>query len=225
MKIKELKENESLEVIRITKHFRRPDYPLGLVKEEDSIANMTKDNNSNFYEEDRIQTKIYTDGEIVTESDEVTEGITEFFINDKINIEKYSDPIDTIRKRKVSLKNYSYVVVYLITNIVTTYEMMSGRKIKGRFNVVGDVTIYLKDLKDRQSLKKAKEIIKTIKKVQVASQASTKWVHGIQDGKQSPIVLPVKEPCQELSDFKENFDGKEISKDIFYLSKRIDEKK
>ncbi len=138
MKFQELKENEPLEIIEVSDHIE----PI-FVDEDDP----------NLIELDRIQMRIFTDGEIVKESEEIIEDIDTYYFGKK----KYDNDVDTIKTKKIYLKNHSYVITYLISK-----EFISTGNIKGWFDVVKDVTIYLENAKDRKALKSAKKVIRII---------------------------------------------------------------
>ncbi len=136
MKIKELKENEPVELIEVIRTL----YP-------------TFDNSLEPIKNKYVQTKIITDGEIVKE-EEITKSINEYYIGRK----KYDD-VDTLSTKNIYLKNYSYVIVYLLAK-----EKLYNGNMVGFFDIIKDVSIYLKNPKDKQALKEAKKVIKTIHK-------------------------------------------------------------
>ena len=144
MKINKLGENEPLEVIEVSKHTVYK--PFSLVFDEDR-------NDNNVYEYKRIKMKVFTDGELINESDESVTNIDEYFIGD----EKYKHDVDTLKKKNLYFKNHSYVITYLITR-----ELMNIGNIHGWFDVIEDVSIYLQNPKDKTALRNAKLAIKEI---------------------------------------------------------------
>ena len=141
MKIQELKNNELLKKVEVSNHVKKPTiYP-----EETS--------NSVMVELKQIHMKIFTDGKIEKESEEISRSIEEYYIGRK----RYQYDVDTLKIKNILLKDYSFVIVYLIAR-----EWMTVGKITGWFDVIKDVSIYLQDLKDKTALKKAKQVIKEI---------------------------------------------------------------
>lgn len=146
MKIIELKEQESLEVIEVTKH-------VVFHKLPNPATGEIEGNKTETVERPRIQTKIFTDGEIEKESEETTQNIEEYYIGKK----KYKHGVDTLKTKKIYFKNYSYVITYLIAN-----EFMTIGNVSGWFDIVKDVSIYLQNSKDKKALKCAKQAVKEI---------------------------------------------------------------
>lgn len=141
MKIQELKNDELLKIVEVSNHIKKPTiYP-----EETS--------NSVMVELKQIQMKIFTDGKIEKESEEIYRSIEEYYIGRK----KYQYDVDTLKIKNILLKDYSFVIVYLIAR-----EWITVGKITGWFDVIKDASIYLQDLKDKTALKKAKQVIKEI---------------------------------------------------------------
>lgn len=65
MKIRELKENEPLNIIEVSKQYHYPSF----------IARGPKD--SDTYEEKKIKMKVFTDGEIEKQTEETSQNINE----------------------------------------------------------------------------------------------------------------------------------------------------
>lgn len=144
MKIKELKENEPLEVIEVTNHMEVPPVPGR------AIGRSYK---KEILEEKKIQMRIFTDGEIEKQTKETSQNINEFYIGKS----KYQYDVDTLKTKNIYFKNHSYVIVYIITN-----EFRVGGKIMGWFDVIDKVSVYLKNPKDKKALKSAKQVIREI---------------------------------------------------------------
>ena len=141
MIIKELKENEPLDVIKVYNHIKG------------APASPGKENNQNIDMVESVKTLIFTDGEIEKESEEISEKIYEY----KIGKKKYDYPVDTLKTKNVYFKNHSYVITCLVVK-----ENTSVGNIEGWFDIIKDVTIYLEDSKNKTALKKAKKVIKEI---------------------------------------------------------------
>lgn len=142
MKIQELKENEPLEVIEVSNHMSMPYFH-------------TKEKKVKVIEHTQIQMRIFTDGEIEKESEETSERIKEYYIGKR----KYPCYVDTLKTKNIFIKNHSYVITYLIAQ-----EWMNVCNIRGWFDVVKDISVYLENSKDKQALKTAKQAIKQIQK-------------------------------------------------------------
>ena len=104
-----------------------------LIAFEDEIENIIYD------------TKIITDGLI--ESKSVTD-------------EKYDDfsRIDILKTTNLYLKNYTYAIV-----LTTNRESFYNGKVGGVVDCIKNITLYLRNLNDKETLKTAKEVIKRIK--------------------------------------------------------------
>lgn len=105
------------------------------------------------YEDVKVETKIYTDGEVVQIDEPIVEDISEYYINGK----KYNGSINKLRTTRVQLKDHSYAVVYTLGE-----EYLTVGNIRGFFKVIKNVEIYLKDKKDLTALRKAKKTISMI---------------------------------------------------------------
>ena len=143
MKIKELKENEQLKMDNVSLHVDIPGV-IGRDERELSIAEL-----------ERIKMILFTDAKIVREGEVATESINQYVINGK----KYDHDVDTLKTTQLYLDDYSYAITYLISSEWTRFG-----NIDGWFEVIRDITIYLKDINDRKALPEAKKIIKMIEK-------------------------------------------------------------
>lgn len=143
MKFKELKENEPLEVIEVSRHVESPTF------------GSKKESTPDRYEVKQIQMRIFTDGKIEKESEETSKKIEEYYIGKK----KYQYAVDTLKSKNIFLRNHSYVITYLIAN-----ECMTVGNITGWFDVVKDVSIYLENPKDKKTVKTVKQAIRQIEK-------------------------------------------------------------
>lgn len=93
MKFTELKENAPLEVIEITKHIVYSKFPNPITDKREKDSNIVS-------EKKQIQMKIFTGGEIVKESEEVTQNIKEYYIDKR----KYRYDVDTLKTKKYTSK-------------------------------------------------------------------------------------------------------------------------
>lgn len=131
MKIRELKENESLEVIEVT---MRPN-------NTDIFDSVLSDSDTGEYS--RIKMRILTDGEIERQTEEISQDINEFYIGEN----KYQFDVNTLKTKKLYFKNYSYIITYLVS---TEYRLFGT--IPRKFDIVNDISIYLKNEKDKNAL-------------------------------------------------------------------------
>lgn len=170
MKIRELKENEPLKVTRVTYHF--PAWP------DPSTGKVDKD--AKPIEDERIKTIIFTDGEIEKQNEEVSQDIEEFYIGKS----KYHMTVDTLETKNIYFKNHSYVVTYLLAK-----EFMIKGHVRGWFDVIKDVSIYLENGKDKKALREAKRFIKQINECNDYTNYLSSW--GLQ--------LPEYEELEKIS--------------------------
>lgn len=139
MKIRKLKENEPLEVIEVTMKSDNTDIFDSVLSDFDTV------------EYSRIKMRILTDGEIERQTEETSQDINEFYIGKN----KYQFDVNTLKTKKLYFKNYSYIIAYLVS---TEYRQFGT--IPRKFDIVNDVSIYLKNEKDKNALICAKQMIK-----------------------------------------------------------------
>ena len=168
MKIRELKENEPLKVIEVTKHLTVPTSP-GKGNDEAKVI-----------EDERIKTIIITDGEIEKQTEETSQSIDEFYIGKS----KYQMTVDTLKTKNIYFKNHSYVITYLLAK-----EFMVKGHVRGWFDVIKDVSIYLENGKDKKALREAKRFIKQINECNDYTNYLSSW--GLQ--------LPQDEGLEKIS--------------------------
>lgn len=168
MKIRELKENEPLKVIEVTKHLTVPTSPG---KENEK---------SKGFEDKRIKTIIITDGEIEKQTEEASQSIDEYYIGKS----KYHMTVDTLETKNIYFKNHSYVITYLLAK-----EFMVKGHVRGWFDVIKDVSIYLENGKDKKALREAKRFIKQINECNDYTNYLSSW--GLQ--------LPQDEGLEKIS--------------------------
>ena len=101
----------------------------------------------------KIETKIYTDGEIVEVEEAQVEPITEYYIGNK----KYTNNLSKKKTTKLHLRNHTYAVVYTLAE-----EFLTVGNIAGFFKVVKEVKVYVHNKKDTKALRKAKITMKMI---------------------------------------------------------------
>ena len=134
MRFRELQENEALEVFDVLQHYELPGFDnKGPIK----------------YCAQIIQTKIVTDGDIDKEEEPITKDITEYRIG-KERIEN----VDTLKTKGIYLKNYNYIIIFTIARKWMFYHFLG---------IIKDISIYLKDTKDKKTIKKVKKLIKGLK--------------------------------------------------------------
>ena len=174
-----LKENESLKVIEVSKRW------------EPTFSTDTSINNA--VEWNRIQTRIFTDGEISSESEEILQKIDEYYIGRN----KYPYDINALKTKNLCFRNHSYVITYVIAK-----QLMTVGNIRGWFDVVKDVIVYLENAKDRKALKNAKEAIREIEKCNKSVNYSSLFKMFLSQGKSL-----------------ERFETEKVSKDVYCLRK------
>ena len=112
MKIRELKENESLEVIEVT---MKPN-------NTDIFDSVLSDSDTGEYS--RIKMR---------QTEEISQDINEFYIGEN----KYQFDVNTLKTKKLYFKNYSYIITYLVS---TEYRLFGT--IPRKFDIVNDISIY-----------------------------------------------------------------------------------
>ena len=148
MKLKELPENEPIEVIEVSKHLSYQALPDPYTGKYDEKFNTV--------EHRRVQMRIFTDGKIDKQTDVISQKVDKYYIGNK----EYMLPVDTLKTKKVFFKDYSYIIVYTISS-----EFLTVGNVAGWFDVINDVSIYMQNLKDRKTLKEARDVIKAIEHV------------------------------------------------------------
>ena len=141
MKIRELKENEPLEVIEVTMKPDNTDIFDSVLSDFDTV------------EYSRIKMRILTDGEIEKQTEKASQSIDEFYIGKS----KYQMTVDTLETKNIYFKNHSYVVTYLLAK-----EFMVKGSVRGWFDVIKDVSVHIENKKDIKALREAKKVIKEI---------------------------------------------------------------
>ena len=101
----------------------------------------------------KIKTKLYTDGEFIKIEEEEPQTISEYFINK----EKYNGNINRLIKKKVYIKNASYILVVIVAN-----ELMKNGSVMAHFPVIKDTKIFIKDKNDKKAKKIINETLKII---------------------------------------------------------------
>lgn len=128
MKIQELKEDSPLAIIEVIDH---------VLSANDEWK--------------RIYMSVFTDGEILKESEEKVESIDEYYFGKQ----KYKCSVDTLKSKNIYFKNHNYVITYLIAQ-----EWTRVGNIGGWFDIIKDVSIYMKNPKDRKTLKMIRQVIR-----------------------------------------------------------------
>lgn len=114
--------------------------PLKQIQKVHKLITFEDERDNIFYD-----TKIITDGLIESKS---------------VPDEKYDDftRIDILRTTNLYLKNYTYAIVLTIGR-----EAFYNGKVGGIVDCIKNITLYLRNLNDKEALKTAKEVIKRIK--------------------------------------------------------------
>ena len=122
----------------------KEDNPLTIIEVTDHVL-------SEYDEWERIYMRVFTDGEISKESEEKVESIDEYYFGKQ----KYKCSVDTLKSKNIYFKNHNYVITYLIAQEWTTVG-----NIHGWFDIIKDISIYMKNPKDRKTLKTVKQVIR-----------------------------------------------------------------
>lgn len=104
--------------------------------------------------DNKIKTIIYTDGKITKVEESVPVVIDEYYINGI----KYKGEVNQLIKKKLYIENPTYIVKVVVADEVLKY----GSNGIGHFNVIKDVKILLKDKKDKEAKKKARDTVRAI---------------------------------------------------------------
>lgn len=101
-------------------------------------------------ERDIIKTKIFTDGKI--------KGI-ETLTNSKLELPKNMKTIelDKVEVNELELTDHKFII-----KILTALEFQKRGKVFGWFDVIKDVEVYLRDRKDKDSIKKIKKTLELV---------------------------------------------------------------
>lgn len=142
MKIVELKENKPLEIIEVSNHIYFKGFP--------NPNNGKLEGEPKVYEDKKIKMKVFTDGQIVKEDNQTSKSINEYYVGKS----KYAYDVDTLTTKDIYFKDYSFIITYLLVN-----KPMQVGNIRGWFDVIEDVVVYVKDIKDKTAIKKAKNAI------------------------------------------------------------------
>ena len=130
--MKELKYGESLNVVNV-------------------FRNITLPNNN--IELEKVRQIVFSDGYIDIESEEETINIDKFFICNRA----YEFDVDTLKTRKVSFKEYSYIITFYIAEM-----KVHNRNLCGIADQIFGPQIYLANRKDLAALRKARNKVKEI---------------------------------------------------------------
>ena len=91
------------------------------------------------------------------------------YIKDTLNY--YDNNIDNYKEMWLNdFKNYNFVISYLISKRFSKYE-----NIYGWFDTIEKIDIYLKNKKDKEALKNAKNVIKDIQSRKYNIDYSSLW--------------------------------------------------
>lgn len=107
--------------------------------------------------DNKIKTVIYTDGKVKKIEESAPEAISEYFIGRK----KYGYEVNQLIKKRLYIEDASYIVKVNLADEILDYES-EGRKGRGHFYVITSTELLVKDKKDREAIRKAKETVKSI---------------------------------------------------------------
>lgn len=127
-------------------------YKIGFFKDPNGVSKECEQEEPKLINrvDKKIKTIIYTDGNITKVEESEPIEINKYYIN-KI---KYNGEVNQLIKKKVYLENATYIVKVIVADEFLKYE--NGL---GHFNVIKDVKIFLKDKKDREARKRAKDTV------------------------------------------------------------------
>ena len=138
----------TIEIEQVLYHLELPIISVGLVYSEDPSSKTIK------MPENRVDSKIFTDGEIVEIIASNPEPINEY----KIGNCKYDMPVDTLIKEKVHIKNASYILVMTIAK----ETLKIGKRGFGWTPVIKNWEIFLNNKKDKQALLTVKNTLMAV---------------------------------------------------------------
>lgn len=104
---------------------------------------------------DVLKTKIFTDGVIAEESSPVVEEVNDFYVQKKYCLPNNACSVSNISVKDVTLKDASYAVLFLIAE--EFFRLNHGGAYE---NVLENVSVYIKNPKDKETWRKIKETIK-----------------------------------------------------------------
>ena len=122
----------------------KEDNPLTIIEVTDHVLSAND-------EWERIYMRVFTDGEISKESEEKVESIDEYYFGKQ----KYNCSVDTLKSKNIYFKNHNYVITYLIAQ-----EWTKVGNIRGWFDIIKGISIYMKNPKDRKTIKTVKQVIR-----------------------------------------------------------------
>ena len=158
------------------------------------IPSFLKETEKDIIEETIITTKILTDGEVLELNQ--TENIatkTVEFVSNKI---KLSYIIDKTISQKLQLTNANYII-----KITCAKDFVRQGNIAGWEEVIKNIEVYLKNPKDKETLKIVKETINQITRNKL-SENSSLYSYALSNGIQRESSLPYQEKQQNIYTLK-----------------------
>lgn len=108
--------------------------------------------------DNKIKTIIYTDGKVINIEKSEPIPISEYFIDKK----KYNYEVNQLVKKRLYIEDATYIVKVNLAEEILDFESR-GRKGRGNFYVITSSELLVKDKKDKEAIRKAKETVKSIK--------------------------------------------------------------
>lgn len=108
--------------------------------------------------DNKIKTIIYTDGKVIKVEKSEPIPISEYFIDKK----KYNYEVNQLVKKRLYIEDATYIVKVNLAEEILDFESR-GRKGRGSFYVITSSELLVKDKKDKEAIRKAKETVKSIK--------------------------------------------------------------
>ena len=108
--------------------------------------------------DNKIKTIIYTDGKVIKVEKSEPIPISEYFIDKK----KYNYEVNQLVKKRLYIEDATYIVKVNLAEEILDFESR-GRKGRGNFYVITSSELLVKDKKDKEAIRKAKETVKSIK--------------------------------------------------------------
>ena len=107
--------------------------------------------------ENKIKTVIYTDGKVSKIEESEPQEISEYYFGKK----PYEYDVNELIKKRLYIEGASFIVKVTVADEIMDYES-KGSVGRGHFYVMKSSEILVKDRKDKEAIKKAKETVKMV---------------------------------------------------------------
>ena len=107
--------------------------------------------------ENKIKTVIYTDGKVSKIEESEPEEISEYYFGKK----PYEYDVNELITKRLYIEGASFIVKVTVADEVIDFES-KGKTGRGHFYVMKSSEILVKDRKDKEAIKKAKETVKMV---------------------------------------------------------------